>query len=48
LEPQRYGEEKPAVDGYSEEAWSKNRRASFVINLGGDTHVVKKLSSLKI
>ena len=26
-----YGEEKPAVDGHDEEAWSKNRRAEFVI-----------------
>jgi peptidoglycan-associated lipoprotein len=32
LETQSYGEEKPAVDGHSEEAWSKNRRTSFVIN----------------
>lgn len=26
-----YGEEKPAVDGHDEDAWSKNRRAEFVI-----------------
>ncbi len=26
-----YGEEKPVVDGHDEEAWSKNRRAEFVI-----------------
>lgn len=26
-----YGKEKPAVDGHNEEAWSKNRRAEFVI-----------------
>lgn len=26
-----YGEEKPATDGHSEEAWAKNRRAEFVI-----------------
>lgn len=26
-----YGEEKPAEDGHSEEAWSKNRRDHFVI-----------------
>lgn len=26
-----YGEEKPAVDGHDEGAWSKNRRAEFVI-----------------
>lgn len=25
-----YGEEKPLVDGESEEAWSKNRRANFL------------------
>ncbi|UZD54946.1 peptidoglycan-associated lipoprotein Pal [Caldimonas aquatica] len=24
-----YGEERPAVDGHDEEAWSKNRRAEF-------------------
>lgn len=32
LETQSYGEEKPAVPGHDEAAWSKNRRASFVIN----------------
>jgi peptidoglycan-associated lipoprotein len=26
-----YGEEKPAVDGHTEDAWAKNRRAEFVI-----------------
>jgi peptidoglycan-associated lipoprotein len=26
-----YGEEKPAVQGHDEAAWSKNRRAEFVI-----------------
>lgn len=26
-----YGEEKPAIDGQGEEAWSRNRRAEFVI-----------------
>jgi len=26
-----YGEERPAVDGHSESAWSKNRRAQFLI-----------------
>ncbi|OGP15712.1 MAG: peptidoglycan-associated lipoprotein [Deltaproteobacteria bacterium GWA2_55_10] len=26
-----YGEEKPAMDGQGEDAWSKNRRAEFVI-----------------
>jgi peptidoglycan-associated lipoprotein len=32
LETQSYGEEKPAATGNTEEAWSKNRRTSFVIN----------------
>ncbi|MGD9366904.1 MAG: peptidoglycan-associated lipoprotein Pal [Desulfobacteraceae bacterium] len=32
LETQSYGEEKPAALGHNEEAWSQNRRASFVIN----------------
>ncbi len=27
-----YGEEKPAVDGHNESAWSKNRRAEFVVS----------------
>lgn len=31
LDTQSYGEEKPAVEGNSEDAWSQNRRASFVI-----------------
>lgn len=31
LDTQSYGEEKPAVEGHNEEAWSQNRRASFVI-----------------
>ena len=31
LDTQSYGEEKPAVEGHNEEAWSKNRRASFVL-----------------
>ena len=26
-----YGEEKPVVQGHSEDAWSKNRRAEFVV-----------------
>ena len=26
-----YGEEKPAADGHAEAAWSKNRRAEFVV-----------------
>ncbi len=32
LDTQSYGEEKPAAFGHNEEAWSQNRRASFVIN----------------
>lgn len=32
LDTQSYGEEKPAASGHNEEAWSQNRRASFVIN----------------
>jgi peptidoglycan-associated lipoprotein len=31
LDTQSYGEEKPAVIGNNEEAWSQNRRASFVL-----------------
>jgi peptidoglycan-associated lipoprotein len=31
LETQSYGEEKPAVEGNNEEAWARNRRASFLI-----------------
>jgi peptidoglycan-associated lipoprotein len=27
-----YGEEKPAADGHDEAAWSKNRRAQFVLS----------------
>jgi peptidoglycan-associated lipoprotein len=30
LETQSYGEEKPAVEGDNEAAWSQNRRVSFV------------------
>ena len=26
-----YGEEKPAVEGHDESAWSKNRRDEFVV-----------------
>jgi peptidoglycan-associated lipoprotein len=26
-----YGEEKPVVQGHSEDAWAKNRRAEFVV-----------------
>jgi len=29
METVSYGEEKPAVDGHNEDAWSKNRRAHF-------------------
>jgi len=29
-----FGEEKPAVVGHSEEAWSKNRRADFLLTNG--------------
>lgn len=32
LDTQSFGEEKPAAYGHNEEAWSQNRRASFVIN----------------
>lgn len=31
IETISYGKEKPAVDGHDESAWSKNRRAEFVI-----------------
>lgn len=31
IETISYGKEKPAVDGHDEAAWSKNRRAEFVI-----------------
>ena len=29
-----YGEERPAVEGHNEAAWSKNRRAEFVLSKG--------------
>lgn len=32
LQTKSYGEEKPVAFGKSEEAWSQNRRANFVIN----------------
>ncbi len=32
LDTQSFGEEKPAAMGHNEEAWAKNRRASFVMN----------------
>jgi peptidoglycan-associated lipoprotein len=28
-----YGEEKPAADGHDEAAWTKNRRAAFVLTV---------------
>jgi len=31
IQTRSYGEEKPAVDGHDESAWSKNRRAEFAI-----------------
>lgn len=31
LDTLSYGEEKPAAEGHDEEAWSKNRRAEFVL-----------------
>jgi peptidoglycan-associated lipoprotein len=31
-----YGEERPAVEGHDESAWSKNRRDEFEITAGGD------------
>ena len=31
IQTRSYGEEKPAVDGHDESAWSKNRRGEFVI-----------------
>jgi len=30
-----YGEERPADPGHSEEAWTRNRRAEFVVTRGG-------------
>jgi peptidoglycan-associated lipoprotein len=35
-----YGEERPAEQGEGEDAWSKNRRAEFVITAGGDNITV--------
>jgi peptidoglycan-associated lipoprotein len=32
IQTQSYGEERPANPDHNEEAWAKNRRASFVIN----------------
>ena len=31
IQTRSYGEEKPAVDGHDESAWSKNRRGEFAI-----------------
>lgn len=36
IEVVSYGEERPAVQGESEDAWAKNRRDEFVITAGGD------------
>ncbi len=36
IETQSWGEEKPAVDGHDEGAWSQNRRDEFEIIGGGD------------
>jgi len=36
IETQSWGEEKPAVDGHDESAWSQNRRDEFEATSGGD------------
>jgi peptidoglycan-associated lipoprotein len=36
IETQSWGEEKPAVDGHDEAAWSQNRRDEFEVISGGD------------
>ena len=36
IETTSFGRERPAVQGTSEEAWSRNRRAEFEIITGGD------------
>lgn len=36
IETQSWGEERPAVDGHDESAWSQNRRAEFEVTSGGD------------
>ena len=36
IETQSWGEERPAVDGHDESAWSQNRRDEFEIISGGD------------
>jgi peptidoglycan-associated lipoprotein len=37
LETRSFGEERPAVPGRDERAWSQNRRAEFVITAGAPT-----------
>ena len=37
IETQSWGEERPAVDGHDESAWSQNRRDEFEPISGGDT-----------
>ena len=37
VEAVSFGEERPAVTGANEEAWSKNRRGEFEIIAGGET-----------
>ncbi|HEY3219602.1 MAG TPA: peptidoglycan-associated lipoprotein Pal [Gemmatimonadales bacterium] len=36
IETQSWGEERPAVDGHDESAWSQNRRDEFEVTSGGD------------
>ena len=36
IETTSFGRERPAVQGTTEDAWSKNRRAEFEITAGGD------------
>ena len=36
IETASFGRERPAVQGTSEEAWSRNRRGEFEIIAGGD------------
>jgi len=36
IETQSWGEERPAVDGHDESAWSQNRRDEFEVISGGD------------
>lgn len=37
IETSSFGRERPAVQGTTEEAWSKNRRDEFEITAGGET-----------